>query len=102
MQHEHPQRWRRFLKDTVASAIWRAHGHPFSVPLAAARGRALVIGYHRVVDDFATVAKTDMPTMLTSRAMFERHLESIGRHFRFVSLAEIGDRVERGVPFSHP
>jgi peptidoglycan/xylan/chitin deacetylase (PgdA/CDA1 family) len=61
-----------------------------------------VIGYHRVVEDFERAAATDMPTMLVSRAMFERHIEWIGRHFEFVSLDEIGFNIERGEPFSRP
>ena len=101
MQSGHPQRWRRVLKDALAGAIWRTH--PSSLRFGATTsGGALVIGYHRVVDDFASAARTVMPTMLTGRSMFEHHLEAIGRHFRFVSLDEIGDRVERGVPFSQP
>jgi peptidoglycan/xylan/chitin deacetylase (PgdA/CDA1 family) len=68
-----------------------------------ARGcRPLVIGYHRVVEDFDRAASTDMPTMLVSRAMFERHVEWIGRHFDFVSLDEIGAHIESGEPFSRP
>ena len=101
MQPGHPQRWRRFLKDAVAGAIWRTH--PPSLRFGTATGgRPLVIGYHRVVDDFATAAATVMPTMLTGRTMFERHLDAIGRHFQFVSLDDIGDRLERGVPFARP
>jgi peptidoglycan/xylan/chitin deacetylase (PgdA/CDA1 family) len=32
--------------------------------------------------------------------MFERHLDLIGRHFRFVSLDEIGERLASGKPFA--
>jgi peptidoglycan/xylan/chitin deacetylase (PgdA/CDA1 family) len=34
--------------------------------------------------------------------MFERHLDGIGRHFRFVSLDEIGTRLVSGEPFAEP
>jgi hypothetical protein len=34
-----------------------------------------------------------MPSMLTSAAMFERHLDLVGRHFRFASLDEIGEHL---------
>ena len=69
MRVEHPPRWRRLLKDAVASAIWRAHAHPLSAALTARGPRPLVIGYHRVVEDLAAAAQTDMPTMLTSRCI---------------------------------
>jgi peptidoglycan/xylan/chitin deacetylase (PgdA/CDA1 family) len=95
---ERPPRWRRLLKEAIASAIWHAR----QLPITPAIAPPLVIGYHRVVDDLADAARTDMPTMLTSRAMFERHIDWIGRHFEFVSLDEIGDHVERGVPFARP
>jgi len=99
---EHPPRWRRLLKDAIASAIWRAHATPWSSALSSGGPRPLVVGYHRVVEDLAYSAKTDMPTMLTSVAMFERHIDRIGRHFQFVSLDEIGERITRDVPFTRP
>jgi peptidoglycan/xylan/chitin deacetylase (PgdA/CDA1 family) len=34
--------------------------------------------------------------------MFERHLDCLGRSFRFVSLDEIGDRLLNGLPFHEP
>ena len=54
----------------------------------------LVIGYHRVVEDFATSARTSIPSMLVSRSMLEQHLDWIGRRFRFISLDELGERLE--------
>jgi peptidoglycan/xylan/chitin deacetylase (PgdA/CDA1 family) len=40
--------------------------------------------------------------MLTSTSMFERHLDCVGRHFRFVSLDEVGAHVLSGEPFDDP
>ena len=45
---------------------------------------------------------TDMPSMLISTAMFERHLDWIGRHFRFVGSTRSATRVRNGVPFDEP
>ena len=101
MRFERPPRWRRLLKDAVASAISRTRSLTSLAP-AARSCRPLVIGYHRVVEDFDRAAATDMPTMLVSRTMFERHVEWIGRHFEFVSLDEIGAHIESGEPFSRP
>lgn len=101
MRFERPPRWRRLLKDAIASTI--SHTRSLTSLAASARGcRPLVIAYHRVVDDFERVAATDMPTLLVSRGMFERHVEWIGRHFEFVSLDEIGARFESGEPFTEP
>jgi peptidoglycan/xylan/chitin deacetylase (PgdA/CDA1 family) len=86
----------------VASAIWRAAELPFAGRLLARRRAPLVIGYHRIVESFTGAARTDMPTLLTSRAMFERHVEAIGRHYTFASLDEIGERIRRGEPFRKP
>ena len=96
------RRWRGLLKDCVASAIWRTSELPLASQLVPRRRQPLVIGYHRVVENFAAAARTDMPTLLTSRTMFERHVDGIGRHYEFVSLDEIGRHIARGVPFSHP
>src|SRR5688500_9948862 len=70
--------------------------------MARGLGRPLVLGYHRVVEDFNSVARTEMPSMLTSTSMFERHLDCIGRRFRFVSLDEIGAHILSGEPFEKP
>lgn len=66
----------------------------FAGSLSGAKGVPLVIGYHRVVEDFASSAKTSIPSMLVSRRMLERHLDWIGRRFRFISLDELGARLE--------
>lgn len=102
MYFERPPRWRRLLKDAIAAAIWRTRALPISASVKAGTSMPLVIGYHRVVDDMAAAARTDMPTLLTSRPMFERHVDWIGRHFQFVSLDDIGDRIQRGEPFDRP
>jgi peptidoglycan/xylan/chitin deacetylase (PgdA/CDA1 family) len=62
--------------------------------LAGAKGIPLVIGYHRVVEDFVSSAKASIPSMLVSRSMLEQHLDWIGRRFRFISLDELGARLD--------
>ena len=102
MQQRSSDRWRGHLKEACASTISRAHDSGFAAALARGRTRPLVLGYHRVVDDFASVARTEMPSMLTSTEMFERHLDCIGRRFRFVSLDDIGAHELSGEPFGEP
>jgi peptidoglycan/xylan/chitin deacetylase (PgdA/CDA1 family) len=99
--HNGVPRWRGRLKEGAASVISR-----FATPSLRLRNgsgyRPLVLGYHRVVEDYDAAAKTDMPSMLISTAMFERHLDVIGRRFRFVGLDEVGESVRNGVPFDEP
>jgi len=99
---ERRARWRWHVKAALASTISRVHDHGFAAALARGRQRPLVLGYHRVVDDFEGVARTEMPSMLTSTRMFERHLDCIGRHFRFMSLDDIGAHILSGRPFDQP
>ena len=66
--------------------------------LLGGRRTPLVIGYHRVVEDFASAAQTSIPSMLVSRKMLERHLDWIGRRYRFVDLNELGALLESGRP----
>jgi peptidoglycan/xylan/chitin deacetylase (PgdA/CDA1 family) len=94
-------RWRWYLKAGLAAAIARA----LAGRKAASSGRGyrpLVLGYHRLVEDFEQAAPNDMPSMLISTAMFEEHLDWLGRHFRFVDLDEVGRRVRDGEPFTEP
>ena len=94
-------RWRWHLKArlaTVINAIGR-HGTPLRINGGY---RPLVLGYHRVVTDYESAKRNDMPSMLISTAMFERHLDFLGRHFEFVSVDAVGEAARTGTPFSRP
>jgi peptidoglycan/xylan/chitin deacetylase (PgdA/CDA1 family) len=95
-------RLRWSMKMALATAIARACVLPVVGDLARARRKPLILGYHRVVEDFAGAARTEMPSMLISLSMFERHLEWLGRRFRFVSLDEIGHHAAHRIPFDDP
>jgi len=62
------RRLRSQVKTAVASAIAKAHDRG----LAGWHNdyRPLVIGYHRVVENFEAESRVEMPSMLTSVAMF--------------------------------
>lgn len=81
---------RRWIKTGAAGIVSRC---------LPARGRLpLVVGYHRVVEDFPASARTSIPSMLISRRMLEQQLDWIGLHFRYVSLDELGAALESGDP----
>lgn len=88
---------RRFVKHALATAL---SGMGVDAVLGAIfRGSApLVVGYHRVVENFESVSRDAMAGMLVSRAMLEQHLDRIGRRYRFVSLDELGEALRRGDP----
>jgi peptidoglycan/xylan/chitin deacetylase (PgdA/CDA1 family) len=90
------------VKTALTSAIAGIHDHSLGALRSRAPAPPLILGYHRVVDDFDASAQTEMPGMLTSRAMFERHLDCIGRWFRFVSLDDIAKQAAAGEPFPEP
>jgi peptidoglycan/xylan/chitin deacetylase (PgdA/CDA1 family) len=102
MSPRHTDRWRWHLRAALASAISGACRLEQHARRAREQRRPLILGYHRVVEDFESASLTDMPSMLISRAMFERHIEWVGRSFRFVSLDEIGEHVASGRPFTDP
>jgi peptidoglycan/xylan/chitin deacetylase (PgdA/CDA1 family) len=101
MSNTQADRWRWYLKVALASAIAGACRLD-QPPKGREHRRPLILGYHRVVEDFESASQTEMPGMLISRAMFERHVEWIGKRFRFVSLDEIGQQAASGRPFSDP
>jgi peptidoglycan/xylan/chitin deacetylase (PgdA/CDA1 family) len=102
MSHSSSTRWRSYLKVGLAAAIGAACRLDQPPVRAPQYRRPLILGYHRVVEDFAAASRTEMPSMLISRGMLERHIEWIGKRFRFVSLDEIGERVTSGRPFAGP
>src|SRR5881394_108094 len=102
MDPKQTARWRWQLRVALASAITGATRLQRPAARAREQRRPLILGYHRVVEDFRSACRTDMRSMLISRAMFERHLDCVGRAFRFVSLDEIGERLAEGRPFVEP
>jgi peptidoglycan/xylan/chitin deacetylase (PgdA/CDA1 family) len=53
------------------------------------RGPVTILGYHRVVEDFASSAQTSIPSLLITVKMLERHLDWIGSRYHFVGLNEL-------------
>lgn len=60
------------------------------------RKAPLVVGYHRVVQDFDRSRKYSMPSMLVSAKTFTQHLDWIGRRYDYVSLDELALLMEAG------
>ena len=102
MEPRRTARWRTHVKSALAATISRSHELGLAEALARGPGRPLILGYHRIVEDFEATARNEMPSMLTSVEMFERHLDLVGRHFRFATLDEIGEQLASGEPFSEP
>jgi peptidoglycan/xylan/chitin deacetylase (PgdA/CDA1 family) len=94
------RRWRWRVKAGLAFAISRSLSRTRSSGRAGYR--PLVLAYHRMVEDYETAARGDMPSMLISTAMFERHIDWIGRHFRFVDLDQVGAHERSGARFREP
>jgi len=91
---------RAFMKTAAAEALCRTGGDRLWD--AAGWDGVLVLGYHRVVPDYREAATRGNPPMLTSVSMLERQLDWVGRRFRFVSLDELGDRLESGAKGGRP
>ena len=71
------------IKAVAAGAL---HGSGMSALIGSRPGVAgvpLVVGYHRVVEDFAAHARGYMPSMLISTATLEQQLDWIGRRYDF-------------------
>jgi peptidoglycan/xylan/chitin deacetylase (PgdA/CDA1 family) len=86
---------RRWVKSILASTLYRS-GCDKLIGRGFANGGSfpLVLGYHRVVDNFAAHVENSVPGLLTSQRMLERHLDWLGTRFRFVSLDELERELE--------
>lgn len=85
---------RSWIKSGAARVISRTGLDNLVGSLSGAKGFPLVISYHRVVEDFASSAENSIHSMLISRTMLEQHLDWLGRRYRFISLDELGARLE--------
>lgn len=83
---------RAWMKSGAANLLSRSGFDRFLRP----RALPIVVGYHRVIEDFTRAATTSIPSMLVSVKMLERHLDWIGRRYRFADLDELGARMESG------
>jgi len=93
--------WRRLAKTGIACGLSWTGADDWIGSLSGSRRRPLVIGYHRVVEDGAST-ELALPGMVISRRMLERHLDWIGRRYRFVSLDELGELLLSGDASGQP
>lgn len=80
---------RRLAKTGVAVG---AHYSRMDRAIGARRGFdevPLVLGYHRVVENFELSARNTMASMLISTQTLEQQLDWIGKRYRFVSMDEL-------------
>jgi peptidoglycan/xylan/chitin deacetylase (PgdA/CDA1 family) len=91
---------RLLAKNCLASVYTLSGAHRFS--RAGGTPGPFIAGYHRVVKDFDAAVRHTIPSMLISAGTFEKHLDWVGRRFRFVSLDDIGSHLESERPFSQP
>ena len=89
-------RARSVVKTALARALSWSRADALIGSLADTGGSSVVIGYHRVVEDFTSAARFSIPAMLTSSRMLEAQLDWIGRRYRFVSLDELGRELDGG------
>jgi peptidoglycan/xylan/chitin deacetylase (PgdA/CDA1 family) len=92
---------RSWIKTGAASVLSHTGLSRVMSSLSGASRAPLIVGYHRVVEDFASSAETAIPSLLVSLAMLERHLDWLGRRYRFVDLDELGVLLESGRAFDN-
>jgi len=90
---------RAHVKRAAAEALCRSGADRLWAP--AGGPRALVLGYHQVVEDEREAASS-IPAMIITTSMLERQLDWVGRHFHFVSLDELSRRLESGAADGRP
>lgn len=93
---------RRLAKTGIARTLQWTRADALLDGLAGLRGLPMVLGYHRVVEDVGRQGDDVLPGMMISRQMLAQHLDWVGRHFRLVSLDEVGERLASGEERSEP
>lgn len=90
------------LKSAVASVARLTGADRIYGGWSGQRREAVVLGYHRVVENFDREAAYAFPSMLISRVMFERHLDWMAQHFEIVPLDELRMRLDTFAPRARP
>ena len=86
---------RGLVKATAAATLERTGVAAWVGARPARAWMPLVIGYHRVVDDFQAHARGYMPSMLISATTLEKQLDWIGRRYEYAD-PDLMDRWLRG------
>lgn len=101
-RHKQSNMLRKLLKTGIASGLhwtgvdrWHGIGKTANVT-------PLIVCYHRVVEDFQKSASHSLSAMLTTTKTLERHLDWIGKHYEFISLADLASSISRDEPFQKP
>jgi peptidoglycan/xylan/chitin deacetylase (PgdA/CDA1 family) len=81
---------RGMVKATAAAALQGSGAAAWIGARSGKTGLPLVIGYHRVVDDFEAHARGYMPSMLISVATLEKQLDWIGQRYEFTDPDAMG------------
>lgn len=83
------QSLRRVVKSVAATGLHRTGLDRLLANRKGMKNAPLILGYHRVVADFADAAKRSIAPMLVSTNTLERHIDWVGKHYQFVSLDEL-------------
>lgn len=93
---------RGLIKTGIATGLHRTGTDNVIGACSRRKYMPLVVGYHRVVENFGESAARTIPPMLISSSMLARHLDWIGRRFEFVTLDEIAAWAEGAKEFRKP
>src|SRR5687767_14565971 len=93
---------RGLIKTGVASAVHWTGTNNLLALRPGMKQTPLVLGYHRVVENFHSSAAYSIAPMLISMRTFERQLDWIGSRFEFVSLDDVADAMEGKKRFEKP
>jgi peptidoglycan/xylan/chitin deacetylase (PgdA/CDA1 family) len=90
------------VKTALAAGLRWTGANSVIETINATKHIPLVIGYHSVVEDIRMhQGRAILPNLVSCR-MLERQLDWLGQHFRFLTLDELGERLENGDPFNEP
>jgi peptidoglycan/xylan/chitin deacetylase (PgdA/CDA1 family) len=93
---------RGLIKTGVASAVQWSGTNSLLALRPGMKQMPLVVGYHRVVENFHSSAAYAIAPMLISLRTFEHQLDWIGRRFEYVTLDDIADAMEGKRRFTRP
>ena len=93
---------RTMVKTALAAGLRWTGANSVIETINATKHIPLVIGYHSVVEDIRShQGRAILPNLVSCR-MLERQLDWLGQHFRFLTLDELGERLDSGDPFNEP
>jgi peptidoglycan/xylan/chitin deacetylase (PgdA/CDA1 family) len=99
MHQKHFQYAKHFARRAIASMLYHS-GFIHRLLLRRLNRKAIVLMYHRVVDDNLMTECHSTPAITVTKQTFHRHMQFLKSHFTILTIDDFLQHLDSGIPFN--